>query len=58
MFNKLISKKFIGWIGACVFLYIDKISENTWLFITLAYMGIETGLNILDKIKTIKEEVK
>jgi len=48
--EKLLSKKFIGWVGACVFLWFDKITSDTWMWITLGYMGIEAGINLLDRI--------
>ena len=48
--EKLLSKKFIGWLGACVFLVIGKIDAQVWMWITLGYMGIEGALNILQKV--------
>jgi hypothetical protein len=55
--NKVLSKKFIGWLGACLFLYIGKIDANTWLIITLTYMSVESALNIFDKFTKNKEVV-
>jgi hypothetical protein len=56
--EKIISKKFIGWLGSCTFLYYDKINEQTWLVITLSYMGLEAGLNLIDRFKQNKEDGK
>jgi len=49
LIEKLTSKKFIGWLGACAFFYGGQLSQEYWMFITLGYMGIETLLGVLDR---------
>jgi len=56
LIEKLTSKKFVGWLGACAFLYLGKVSEDTWLWITITYMGVEGALNVLANFKK-KENV-
>lgn len=50
--EKILSKKFIGWLGTCILLCTGKIGEQSWFYITLLYMGFETGINIIDRLRS------
>jgi hypothetical protein len=49
-FNKLLPKKLIVWIVACILIFDGKISGDNWLYISLVYIGANmiqkfTGIN-------------
>lgn len=46
-FNKVIPKKFIVFTLACIFLFMDKLTNEQWFYIALAYFGI----NVINAIK-------
>lgn len=50
-----ISKKFLTLCISTWLLWYDKINEYTWLAIAMVYMGIQTGIDILEKLKDKKE---
>lgn len=45
--SKFISKKFFALILGTILLIIGKISEITWLYIILLYIGVEGGLDFI-----------
>lgn len=55
MFNKLVSKKFFGFLTACYFFNIGKLSEQMFILVLFAYMGVESIINLSDKYLRSKE---
>ena len=49
--DKFISKKFMAWIVATVFLGLEWCTNEQWYFITLAYVGLQAAIDIKDKFK-------
>jgi len=45
-FNKLLPKKFIVFIVACILVFMDKITGEQWFWIA----GIYIGMNVTGKI--------
>jgi len=50
-FTKLLSKKFIAFLAACWFFKLGILNQQGWLIITGVYVGLETSLNIAEKLK-------
>lgn len=55
MLTKLISKKFFTLCIATGLLWFSKLNGTEWLIIAVAYMGVESGLNILEKYMSLKK---
>lgn len=55
--NKIFSRKMVVWIVACLMLCFKFISQDTWLIISISYMGINAALTAIDSIKTAKKEI-
>jgi len=49
--DKFISKKFMAWIVATVFLGLEWCTNEQLYFITLAYVGLQAAIDIKDKFK-------
>jgi len=53
-FNKAISKTFMVFIIATIYLFFDKIDGNQWIIISTVYLGstkaTETILKLKDKL--------
>jgi len=49
--DKFVSKKFLAWIVATVFLGLTWCTNEQWYFITLAYLGLQGGIDALTKGK-------
>ena len=47
--GKYISRKFLVFVIATILLLVGKLSEQVWLYLALAYMGVE---GILDLIRS------
>jgi hypothetical protein len=44
-FNKLLPKKLIVWIVACILIFDGKLLSEHWLYVSLVYLGV----NIIQK---------
>lgn len=53
--EKITSKKFIGFLVASYFFQIHLLSEQLWFYAFCVYVGLESGMNILEKF-TKKEQ--
>ena len=47
MIRKLMSRKLWAWAGACALLAGGQIDQQTWLYVTVAYMG---GQALIDAV--------
>jgi len=50
--DKFVSKKFMAWIVATVFLGLSFVTNEQWYFITLVYLGVQ---GLIDGVKTNKK---
>ena len=55
--SKIFSRKMVVWIAACVMLCFKFIDQNTWLIISLGYMGINAALSAINSINTAKSSI-
>ena len=53
--DRFISKKFMAWIVATVFLGLTWVTNEQWYFITLVYLGIQ---GLADGAKNLRTEAK
>lgn len=49
MINKWFSRKLAAWLASGILLVFNFITEDTWLIITLAYIGLQAGQDLYDK---------
>jgi len=47
--DKFVSKKFLAWVVATVFLGLTWCTNEQWYFITLAYLGMQGAIDALNK---------
>ncbi len=51
LMKRFVSKKLTVFIIACVFLFLDKVSSDDWVFLSIVYVG---GQSLIDSIVAIK----
>lgn len=49
--NKLISRKLLVFLIACVGLFIGNLTSQDWVVIATAYIGIQGFTDIVNKLK-------
>lgn len=55
--KSLLSRKLIVFLVATTLLVFAKINQETWVYIALGYMGLNTALRALEGYKTIKSNI-
>ena len=56
--NKFISRKLLVWLTSTGFLISDLITNEQWIAVALAYVGVEGFADIAIRWKAAKEENK
>jgi len=51
LISKWISRKLLVFIIACVGLFINTLDSSDWVIIATAYVGSETFITIVEKLK-------
>ena len=53
--EKIISRKFLAWIAASFFLMMNEsFSADNWIIITSIYIGGQTVIDAVEKLKKVK----
>ncbi|MCS7230785.1 MAG: hypothetical protein RMJ67_01385 [Elusimicrobiota bacterium] len=52
---KFTSRKFLIWVIGTILLFLRVISEETWLYLTMFYVGTEGLADIVSRFKNDKE---
>ena len=55
--NRIFSRKLIVWIVGTVLLVLKIIDQNTWMILSLGYVGANSALTALDMAKSAKATV-
>jgi hypothetical protein len=54
--GKLISRKFLAWIVACIFLSISLITANEWVLLTSIWIGAQGAIDFFKVWKSSDED--
>lgn len=55
MIEKFFSRKFLIWVIGTILLFLKVITEETWLYLTMFYVGTEGLADIVSRFKNAKE---
>lgn len=53
--EKFLSRKLIVWIVGTIFFAMTKIDASEWFGITMTYLGVEGGADMVTRLKNKKE---
>lgn len=56
--KKLASRKLLVFIVATVLLMINKIAQDIWLYVGVAYMGLNTAIAAIDGLREVKTKLQ
>jgi hypothetical protein len=48
-------RKFLAWLGTCGMLLAGSVSEHSWLYITMFYIGGQAAVDALASLKGAKK---
>lgn len=56
--EKFVSRKLIVWIASTVFFILGDINSEQWFGISMTYIGVEGGADVITRMKNKKLENK